>query len=431
MGHKNEKCEADQAHDDITLLGGYVLCVRCGSCYPGKEEERVPLKPIHKITLEVIFAQYPLLARKNRTAFFISELWRYIYEKKVVRITIMGETRGGKSEEAQTIAAKWYTDIWNALYDRGRFNTLDPEIKEKVVLERLTFTVENIHPNSPTYKYWLRDKSRTGKLRFGQISIIDEDKESEGGIGTFTEEMEEENLNNITAVFCQCEIWIKPKRFQILNTPYGLNCLIKHEPTRTNWSLIYKIEMESSLLREQNFIGWVCVPLHDDEQLRHEYKLKKNEWVELEFQGNINPRAVRRNEAINIMLQDDNFTLHTIGKDGNVKWHHGLEDMKFLVEEAIMEKRIDSFNESEIERIVHGARTRGEKRIKEGKHAGTNDEASRGVQRTSQGAQAQSRAQGALAGGEGQSTPELVRVRDEPTRGVHRDQEEEPPEVES
>ena len=351
-------------HDVITLIGGYLLCVRCGECKPGEPEGKIPLRPLHYIILADVREQFPLYFKKNRTAFMYSEFFRYIFEKKVMRITMMGETRGGKSEEAQTLALN-YIIIWNALYDRGHFKTVDKEITDKIRLERLTFTVKNIHANASIYKYHLRDCSRDRNLLFGQISIIDEDRESEGGIGSFSEEMEEENLNNITAVFCQNEIWIKPKRFQLMNTPYGMNCLIKDESTRTNWSLLYKIEMDSALLREQNFLGWVGVKLHEDEELRHEYKMKKNTWVEQEFTGTINPRAVRRREAIEVLVEDKEFMQYSIGKNGQVRWKHSNEDMSYLVEQAMIDKRIDNFNETEIERIVHGVRTMGERRIRE------------------------------------------------------------------
>lgn len=354
-----ETLECD-SHEEIELVGGYAICVSCGECRATKEEYRVPLRPIHHVILEEIFLQKPQFFRKNRTRFLYSEIWRYVFEKKVVRITTMGETRGGKSEEAQTIGIN-YTRIFNALYLKGHFSNIDIE---SVNVSEIKLNVDVIHANQSAYLYYLRDQTRKKALLFGQIHIVDEDRDNIGGIGSFSEEMEIENLNNIVAKFMQCEIWITPKRFQLMNTPYGLNCLIKDEKNRTNWSLLYKLEMSSAGLKEQNFLGWVGIGLHEDKDLRLAYQQKKNMWIEQELKGTINERAHRRIAAIEIMLEDPFFTQSTIGKNGQVKWYHGIESMKFLVEKAMMEQKIDQFNDTEIERIVHGARAMGEKRMK-------------------------------------------------------------------
>lgn len=350
-------------------MGGYKLCIYCGECRTIIEEPKIPMRPIHYIILGEIMKIYPAFFRKNRTRFFWSEMWRYAYERKVFRVTIMGETRGGKSEEAQTIGINWCR-IFNALYDAGHYKDIDIHYEDgsPLLLEKISITKATIHANQSVYLYHLRDVTRSQTLRFGQMQIIDEDRDNPGGIGSFSEEMEIENLNNIVAKFMQCEIWITPKRFQVMNTPYGLNCLIKDEINRINWSLIYKIEMNSSGLREQNFLGWVGIALHTDKDLRQQYSDKKDTWIEQELKGSINERSQRRLKAINVMLADDNFTQFKIGKDGGIKWHHGIESMKFLVEAAMMAQRIDQFNDTEIERIVHGARALGEVKFKEVKN---------------------------------------------------------------
>lgn len=351
-------------HENILLEGDYNICIVCGECKSVGDEKRVPMRPIHYVILDELMHMFPRFFRKNRTSFFWSEIWRYIYEKKVVRITIMGETRGGKSEEAQTIAIN-YTRIFNALLKKGHFKKIDItyDTGAGIEISHLEIETDHIHANQSSYLYHLRDVTRDKKLKFGQIHIIDEDRDNIGGIGSFSEEMEIENLNNIVAKFMQAEIWITPKRFQTMNTPYGLNCLIKDEENKINWSLIYKIEMSSAGLREQNFLGWVGISLHKEKSLRDKYQQKKNSWIEQELKGTINERAQRRMNAIEVMLKDEFFTQHVINKDGKIKWYHGIESMKFLVEQAMSEQKIDQFNDTEIERIVHGARAIGEQRL--------------------------------------------------------------------
>lgn len=351
-------------HAEITLEGGYAICYLCGVCRPLNPEKRVPLRPIHRIILADLFRDFPQHFLKNRTCFFYSEMWRYIFEKKVYRIRIMGETRGGKSESAQTIAIN-YTRIFNALFKIGHFKNIEAayESGKKVEVKSISVEVEHIHANQASYLYSQRDATREEKLSFGQIHAIDEDRENPGGIGSFSEEMETENINNIVAMFMQSEIWIKPKRFENTNTPYGLNCQIKDEENRLNWSLLYKIEMNSSGLREQNFLGWVSITVHTNKPLRQAYIKKKTTWISQELKGTANPRSERRMVAINKMLDDPFFTQNKMRKDGTIGWVHGIESMKFLVEKAMMEQKIDPFNDTEIERIVHGARALGEQRL--------------------------------------------------------------------
>lgn len=353
-------------HKEIDLIGDYKICIKCGECRSLEEEPKVPLRPIHFIILKEIIEVFPAFFRKNRTKFFYSEMWRYAFEGKVYRITIMGETRGGKSEEAQTVGIN-FCRIFNALYKEGHYKDMNIfyQDKTKLSLGEIKLSDDYIHANQSVYLYHLRDTTRERKLNFGQMHIIDEDRDNPGGIGSFSEDIEVLNVNNITAKFMQCEIWITPRRFQTMNTPYGLNCLIKDKDNRMNWSLIYKIEMNSSGLREQNFLGWTGIALHKDNMLREKYQNKKDTWIEQELGGGTNERVTRRMKAIDYMLTDDNFTQFTINKSGEIRWHHGIEAMKYLVEEAMMNEKIDPFNETEIERIVHGARAKGEKQFKE------------------------------------------------------------------
>ena len=90
---------------------------------------------------------------------------------------------------------------------------------------------------------------------------------------------------------------------------------------------------------------------------------EKNLWIEQELKGSSNPRAVRRMQAIEVLLKDEGFLQHKISGDGKVRFHHGIEAMKFLVEAKMMKQEIDQFNDTEIERIVAGARALAEERL--------------------------------------------------------------------
>lgn len=356
-------------HKIVTLVGGDTLCIHCGECWLKKTDLRPPLRPIHRIIFETIAELFPLRYRRVQTSFLWSEMWRYAWEKKVFRVTLMGETRGGKSEEAQTIATNWCI-IFTALWKEGHYKNIDITYDDgkKIDIKPIELKAEYIHANQSVYLYHLRDQTKEKKLLFGNMHIIDEERDNPGGIGSFTEDVETENLNNIVAKFMQCEIWITPKRFQIMNTPYGINVQIKDENTRTNWGLLYKLEMNSAGLNEQNFLGWVGVGLHEDKKLREAYQEKKNKWIEAELSGTINERVLRRKKAVEYLLSDPMFSEHVTRKDGTIHWKHGIEAMKFLVEEAMSQKKIDPFNDSEIERIVHGARALGEKTFNEVQH---------------------------------------------------------------
>ena len=190
-------------------------------------------------------------------------------------------------------------------------------------------------------------------LSFGQIWQIDEDRKKIGGVGSFSEKIEMDNLNNIIAKFMQSEIWITPDKMITQNCPYGLYAFKKDIPNRVNWCLLYKIEMLASGGTKFEFMGWVCVPLHNNNEFRKLYNEKKDSWIEDELVGSGDGRMSLRHQISDDISKSYVFQLTD---KGNFKFSRD-EQISYL-ETLIVEKKIQNFNEIEKIRIVDLARTK-------------------------------------------------------------------------
>jgi len=272
------------------------------------------LTPNERVVLWDLMRNYPTEFYKNKTNFFINEMWRYIREKRVWRISIMGETRGGKSECGSTIAF-WYVKLFNLLFKKGHFKDLDVS-SQGVLLRELTFEIQYVYDNQQVYKTNLKRRTAEGTLVYGQIHQIDEEKSSIGGIGSYSDQTETENLNNITAKFNQSEIWIQPLQLGIKNCPYGLKVFKKDELNRVNWCLLHKMEQEPNGATMIKFLGWVKIPLHTNEDFRQKYNLLKNEWIKKEISGRADERLQKRIESAKMLLKEypQYFTFNDKGR---------------------------------------------------------------------------------------------------------------------
>ena len=74
------------------------------------------------IRLNKLRKENPSVFFLNNTNFFINFMHDYIKNARVFRVSIMGETRQGKSEIGSTIAFN-YIDIFNRYYQKGFYNT--------------------------------------------------------------------------------------------------------------------------------------------------------------------------------------------------------------------------------------------------------------------------------------------------------------------
>jgi len=300
-----------------------------------------------------IRARYPRLFFANVTKFFQREIYNYIRDARVFRCSIMGEVRTGKSESAQSIA-KWYIQIFNKFLKMGLFEKIDIFEQGFLNKEPLTLSSKYIYGNQSEYIYSLREQQKEGKLPFGQIHIIDETREGVGGLGSFSEELELKNLNNIVAKFMQSEIWLSPNKLALKNCPYGVRLVKKDLKERVNWGMLYKLDTEANSITSYDFLGWVKIPLHNDEELRKEYNQKKNKWIEHEYQGNVDPRAIERNKLAEKLSKDNLFSTMK-GKKGTT-FILSKDQQVSMLERWIIEKKTQRWNEQEIYRIVESAR---------------------------------------------------------------------------
>lgn len=343
----------------VVLVDGQEICVLCCSVL-NDPIKKMPLnlKPIHRQVLSNVIDNFPVAFNKNATNHYWSELCRYIREKRVWRSVIMGETRGGKSEIAQTESIN-YKRIFNKLFDLGHFDDINLSTSDddiNVQRSRIDFTVDNICSDATDYKIVMRDRMKKGSFVFGEKYVIDEDKESIGGVGSFSESVETHNLNNIVAKFMISETWIKPNQFLNRNTPYGLHAFLKDEKNKVNWCLVFKIEMKNAAVKEQTLIGWAAIGLHKEKKLRDAYDVKKNAWIAEEYEGKPNKRVQLRHDAAKVLSEDPIFSETTETKSGALRFVKTTEQQKVIVEKKMIEGVIEQFNEAEIERIVNHAR---------------------------------------------------------------------------
>jgi len=303
----------------------------------------------------------------NATSFFIKEMKKYVYHNQVWRVAIMGETRSGKSEGAQTIAFK-YKEIFNKCIEDGYINDqgklidfveqIQSRLNGAVIVDKLEFTINEITESQSDYLYKLRELTRDNKIKFGQIWQIDENRE-QSGLGSYTEKQERDNLNNIIAKFCQCELWLQPRRFTEANTPYGIRMFKKDFTSRSNWGLLYKIEM-TPIGTEFNFLGWIKLPLHTDDKHRIEYEVKKNNWIKMEMDGNVDNRLRLRHDIAKTLSEDDDFCQLNKKKTNFLRTK---KQQVAILERWIMDRKCQNFNELEKDTIIDIARDVALKRL--------------------------------------------------------------------
>ena len=288
----------------------------------------------------------------DKTNFFISEMYDYIKKRQVWRLSIMGETRSGKSETASTICFM-YKNYFNKLKKKGHFKDNDIKKNSKLLSTYLTFDIDYVRESQSDYIYTLREKHKNKVLKFGQIWQIDEDKESIGGLGSYSEDIELKNSNNIIAKFMQSEVWIKPSRILLRNSPYALYVYKKDEVNRINWSLLYKVQMTPHGGIAFDFIGWVYIPLHKNEEFRRLYNIKKNKWIDQEINGGGDKRLIERKKVAKLLSNDNVFAEMTpSGKSFKLSKSQQLT----ILEDYIVEGKTQNWNEIERLRIIDEAR---------------------------------------------------------------------------
>lgn len=308
------------------------------------KNELVPLMELRR--------SFPIEFYSNKTDYFNSEHKRYVKEGRVWRISIMGETRGGKSEVASTIAFR-HVNFFNYFFDKGMFNT-HAMAQEHLKINKISFGLTYVCDNQQVYKDRMKEEYNKKRLSWGQVWQIDEEKKSLGGLGSMSDLLETQNLNNITAKFCQSEIWVQPLRFETRNCPYGLKVVKKDIENRVNWCLLFKIEQTPSGSTEFKFLGWVSIPLHKNESFRKKYNALKDVWIDKELTGRLDERENKRMDACKILLK--NYRKYFELRD-NGKFKYGKAQLVSLVGLLSSRGVFDTvFNEGERWDIVERCR---------------------------------------------------------------------------
>jgi len=303
------------------------------------------------VALSDLRRHFPLEFYSNKTTYFKQELIRYLKDKRVFRLSIMGETRSGKSEMGSTIAF-WYIKIFNKLLDNGVYDDVDVFINKEFIKQKLTFETDFVCDNQQVYKKRLKELHKNKKLKWGQIWQIDEEKESTGGVGSMSELIEMTNLNNIIAKFMQCEIWIQPLKLETRNCPFGIKVIKKD--IGFNWCLLYKIEREPDGCTIYKFLGWIKIPLHKNEQFRTDYNFIKNEWIAKEMSGRADERLTLRSDTAEMLVKDYKhyFEKSSSGK----RFIYSKSKIMILINRLMIKNVINTaFNELEKEYIVEEA----------------------------------------------------------------------------
>ena len=300
-------------------------------------------------------SQFPQAFYTNATTFLLREMYDYIKDRRVWRNSIMGPTRGGKSEMGHTLCFT-YVKYFNIQLEKGYFDDLDLFVNEKFKKEKIKYWIDFVLAFQTDYMSELRRYLKTGLLRFGQIWLIDEKKDKIGGIGSFSEELELKNINNIVAKFMQSEIWITPDQFQKRNAPYGIYCYKKDRVNRVNWGLLYKIEMTANSTTAYTFIGWVKIPLHTNDEFRDLYEEKKNVWIKSEIEGSSDKRMENRKGVALEISKDEEFSEGHFSDRGNYVFQLSKSQQISILEDWTLKGKTQKWNELEIFRIVDEAR---------------------------------------------------------------------------
>ena len=291
---------------------------------------------------------------KNRTKYFKNEIIRYIKQKRVFRISIMGETRSGKSEIGSTICF-WYVNIFNQLFNKKKMAKMDVfndnfGFKPK----KIEFNTDYVCSNQQEYKDKMKNKYSDRSLNWGQIWQIDEEKESTGGVGSMSEQIELTNLNNIIAKFNQAEIWIQPLKLETRNAPYGLQVVHNDYENKVNWCLLFKVKHGGDGLVNFSLVGWVKIPLHNNEDFRKDYNMIKNDWISSELEGGGDKRSQIRTETAETIAEKypKLFELSESGKSFKYSKKKRLIFLQRLIKKNIIKT---PFNSLELDYILEEA----------------------------------------------------------------------------
>lgn len=322
---------------------------------------KVPITRDDRLKYRELYEQNPSLFRHNATRTHYINMYKWIQQGKIWKEAIMGTVRHGKSEVAQT-RAMLYIDIVNNAIKNGVFDKLIEQGIYYKIEELKPLSIDQIHFSQGNYLYELREKQKSNNLILGYPRIIDEDKQSIGGLGSMSERIELDNINNITAQAIQSEWQLRPDRFIIKNTVHGLLQEKMDRENNVNWSMLFEIRNEPTGHETFRFNGWVATPLHTDEELRKQYNAKKKENIKKVIEGTDDLRLIERIKVAQLLAEDKVFKERT--PSGKI-FKYNKYQQECILNEWILEKKVQNFNEMEKQEIVEHARMIAEKKHNE------------------------------------------------------------------
>lgn len=298
-----------------------------------------------------VFEDNPSSFRYNCTKLFYDHMKNHISNGKVWRINLSGKTRHGKSEVAQSWTM-FYIDEFNNALKTGAYDDLEKQGVNYNKKRLSKLKAEQILFSKSNYLYVLREQQKNDKLVYGNPCIVDEDQQSIGGLGSYSERLELDNINNITAQALQSEWQLRPDKFVLKNAPFGLFQEKMDRVNKVNWSMLYEFKTDPTRTKDFIFIGWVATPLHFDDKLRVEYnKIKKQNILNV-INGTADLRLLERVKVAKDLASDVLFSMRsTNGKTFKLS----KQQREGVLNEWIIDGKCQNFNSIEKQEIVEHA----------------------------------------------------------------------------
>lgn len=205
----------------------------------------------------------------NYTSLFFQFIKDKVRLSEPYGLSLMGQTRSGKSVSAITIAGL-------TMESKGRLMDIN-------------------HIVSDEYKFMdnLKNEEIT---KFGDAFVIDESKQAVFGVGSTAKKVKLVDIQNIIAVNNISTLWLKPDGWSFEGSMYGLRAFGRAQfykdgkplQMRINRFMLYNLQESSA--GGSLPLGMVYLPHFEDilkngKQLWKQYTAKKQDWVDAEQKG--------------------------------------------------------------------------------------------------------------------------------------------------
>jgi len=201
--------------------------------------------------------EYARIMSINNSKLFFEWIMEKLRLKENIIIEIKGYTRSGKSSVGITIA------------------------KLISYLTGKEFTQYQICRNESEYQQKIKLWSKLRKT-FNTVWVVDEQKETHVGVGSYAEMTLQEDINNIVAIENIHTIWIHPPHFVGRNSLVGLETYGRNFEHRITRCIMYDLHENKKVGIP---MGLVFIPIFRDKSFEEKYVEKKWEQVDGLLQG--------------------------------------------------------------------------------------------------------------------------------------------------